>query len=242
MELVLKCASCVRSRSCPPSVEVILSKVPLVLCPSIAELGRFARRSGLRRQTRTTALTPPGGEVSGPAKPDPGRPLASIGSSASGLALVPFATLAFIAALFGAVLPAAADPVDEDPNGSSLDPDLVAGKKAIEQKNWSAAIKVLSSAALRDTRNADIQNYLGYAYRNAGQMNQAFAHYERALKLNPRHRGAHEYVGEAYLMAGKLAEAEAHLKALQAICLLPCEELDDLKAKIDRYRQEGRKP
>jgi len=24
--------------------------------------------------------------------------------------------------------------------------------------------------------------------------------------------------------------------------LLPCEELDDLKAKIDRYRQEGRKP
>jgi len=29
-------------------------------------------------------------------------------------------------------------------------------------------------------------------------MKQAFEHYERALKLNPRHRGAHEYVGEAY--------------------------------------------
>ena len=69
---------------------------------------------------------------------------------------------------------------------------------------------------------------------------RVFAHYERALKLNPRHRGAHEYVGEAYLMVGKLAQAEGHLKALQAICLLPCEELDDLKAKIDRYRQEGR--
>ena len=32
-----------------------------------------------------------------------------------------------------------------------------------------------------DTRNAGIQNYLGYAYRNAGQFEAAFKHYERAL-------------------------------------------------------------
>ena len=88
----------------------------------------------------------------------------------------------------------------------------------------------------------DIQNYLGYAYRNAGQMDKAFAHYERALKLNPRHRGAHEYIGEAYLMLGKPAQAQAHLKALQTICLLPCEEFDDLKKKIDRYQRDTRKP
>ena len=150
------------------------------------------------------------------------------------------AAVAFSAVLIGVALPAAADPVDEDPNGPSVDPDVVAGKKAIDEKRWPAAIKALSSAALRDTRNADIQNYLGFAYRNAGQMNEAFAHYERALKLNPRHRGAHEYLGEAYLIVGKPAQAEAHLKALQAICVLPCEELDDLKAKIDQYRREGR--
>ena len=113
---------------------------------------------------------------------------------------------------------------------SELDPDYAAGKKAIEAKNWSAAIKSLSSAALRDTRNADIQNYLGYAYRN-GQMDLAFQHYERALKLNPRHRGAHEYVGEAYLMVNNLAKAEEHLAALQKICLIPCEEYEDLKKK-----------
>ena len=220
----------------------MLPKVPSAHRHAFAELVRFARRSGLRRQTLTSALTSQGGDAGAAAGPDPGRPLAGIGSCVSGLAPVRLVTFALVAALIGAVLPAAADPVDEDPNGSSLDPDLVAGKKAIEQKNWAAAIKALSSAALRDTRNADIQNYLGYAYRNAGQMNQAFAHYERALKLNPRHRGAHEYVGEAYLMTGKLPQAEAHLKALQAICLLPCEELEDLKEKIDRYRQEGRKP
>jgi tetratricopeptide (TPR) repeat protein len=152
------------------------------------------------------------------------------------------AVMALLAASLGVVPPATADPTDEDPSGPSADPDVVAGKKALDDKRWVDAIKALSSAALRDTRNADIQNYLGYAHRNAGQMDKAFAHYERALKLNPRHRGAHEYVGEAYLMVGKPAQAQEHLKALQAICLLPCEELDDLKAKIDRYQREAGKP
>jgi Flp pilus assembly protein TadD len=136
-------------------------------------------------------------------------------------------------------IPAAslADPAEEKPGASDLDPDYAAGKKAIEAKDWTAAIKALSSAALRDTRNADIQNYLGYAYRNSGNLPLAFLHYEKALQLSPRHRGAHEYVGEAYLIAGDLAKAEEHLEALRAICLIPCEEFDDLKAKIVAYRQ-----
>jgi Flp pilus assembly protein TadD len=144
------------------------------------------------------------------------------------------------AALLLAAAAVAADPGEEDPNAPVLDPDYAAGKKAIDDKRWNEAIKSLSSVALRDTRNADIQNWLGYAYRNAGQLPKAFEHYERALKLSPRHRGAHEYIGEAYLIAGKLPKAEAHLKALQQICLIPCEELDDLKAKIDRYRSEAK--
>jgi Flp pilus assembly protein TadD len=140
----------------------------------------------------------------------------------------------------GRLRPVAAAPGDEESDPPSSDPDVVAGKKAIAEKNWPAAIKALSSAVLRDTRNADLHNHLGYAYRNARQMDKAFAHYKRALELNPRHRGAHEYVGEAYLMVGRLAQAEAHLKALQSICLIPCEELDDLKAKIEQYKRERR--
>jgi len=130
---------------------------------------------------------------------------------------------------------------DEGPAAAKLDPDYAAGKQAIESKNWSAAIKSLSSAALRDTRNADIQNYLGYAYRNTGQMDLAFKHYERALQLNPRHRGAHEYVGETYLLVGNLPRAEEHLAALQKICLIPCEEYGDLKREIDAYRKRSAK-
>ena len=130
---------------------------------------------------------------------------------------------------------------DDDPAAAKLDPDYAAGKKAIESKSWQAAIKLLNSAALRDTRNADIQNYLGYAHRNSGQMEFAFKHYGRALQLNPRHRGAHEYVGEAYLLVDNLPKAEEHLAALHKICLIPCEEYDDLGKKIEVYRKSNGK-
>ena len=147
----------------------------------------------------------------------------SIGLLGLGLALLP--------------APAAADPTDEAPGGGQLDPDYAAGRAAIEAKDWDAAVRALSSAALRDTRNADIQNYLGYAYRHTGPLDQAFRHYQRALQLNPRHRGAHEYIGEAYLMVKDLARAEEHLNALRSICLIPCEEYGDLERAIAAYRQ-----
>jgi Flp pilus assembly protein TadD len=130
---------------------------------------------------------------------------------------------------------------EENPGAVALDPDYATGKKAIEAKQWNVAIAALSSAALRDTRNADIQNYLGYAYRNAGQLDVAFRHYERALALSPRHRGAHEYVGEAYLIVNNLAKAEEHLVVLQQICLIPCEEFEELKEKIEAYKRSGKR-
>ena len=138
-----------------------------------------------------------------------------------------------------ALLPAtaSADPTVETPAQTKLDPDFAAGEAALQAKNWNVAIRSLSSAALRDTRNADIQNHLGYAYRHTGQMDLAFKHYGRALELDPRHRGAHEYVGEAYLIVNNLAKAEEHLAALHKICLIPCEEYEDLKKCIVEYRR-----
>ncbi len=127
------------------------------------------------------------------------------------------------------------DLVEENPPEGQLDPDYAAGKKAIQAKDWSAAIGFLGKAALRDSRNADIQNYLGYAYRNAGKLDKAFEHYRKALNLNPGHRGAHEYIGEAYLLANNPAKAAEHLAALKKICVQPCEEYEDLKAKLTAY-------
>ncbi|MDI1272273.1 hypothetical protein [Polaromonas sp.] len=68
-----------------------------------------------------------------------------------------------------------------------------------------------------------------------------FKHYGEALRLNPKHRGAHEYVGEAYLMVGDLAKAKQHLAALDKLCFMPCEEYTDLKKAIAAYEAK-RKP
>jgi len=123
----------------------------------------------------------------------------------------------------------------ESADWAALDPDFAAGKRAIVAGDWNAAIKALASAALRDDRNADIQNYLGYAYRRLRQLDQATRHYERALTLDPRHRSAHEHLGEVYLVQGDLGKAEAQLAALADICLIPCDEYDDLKRAIAEY-------
>lgn len=145
------------------------------------------------------------------------------------------------ACALGAPGAARADPTEEQPAESALDPDYAGGRMAIEAKDWSGAIRLLSSAALRDTRNADIQNYLAYTYRNSGDMALAFRHYNRALELNPRHRGAHEYLGEAYLMIGNLDKASEHLALLGKICLIPCEQYGMLDKKIAEYRARAGK-
>jgi len=144
------------------------------------------------------------------------------------------AGLALAAALACTALPCHAVEEESDPQ-AALDPDYAAGRKAIAASDWNTAIKFFSSAALRAPENADIQNYLGFAYRKAGKLAPAFKHYKRALELNPRHRGAHEYIGEAYLIAGDLASAQKHVQALRKICLLPCEELTDLEREIAAY-------
>ena len=119
---------------------------------------------------------------------------------------------------------------------AELDPDFAAGKKALSKGQWASAIEALKLAALRDPRNADIQNYIGYAYRRIGLPKLAAAHFHQAIEFNPRHRGAHQHLGETYLSVGELPQAEAQLVTLEAICLLPCEEYGDLQRAIATYK------
>ena len=128
----------------------------------------------------------------------------------------------------------------ENADWAQLDPDFAAGVKALARSDWNDAIRALAAAALRDARNADIQNYLGYAYHRLRQFDAAFTHYRRALTLNPRQRSAHEHLGEAYLMLGNLPKAEEHLAALERICLVPCEHYDSLRRAIEKYRRPER--
>ena len=125
---------------------------------------------------------------------------------------------------------------------AQLDPDFAAGKRALVAEDWNGAIAALKLAVLRDPRNADIQNYIGYAYRRLREMGPAMGHYQQALMFNPRHRGAHEHLGELYLALGEPIKAAEQLATLREICLVPCAEVADLERAIAGYQAMALKP
>ena len=120
--------------------------------------------------------------------------------------------------------------------GANADPDYNRAVDEIKAKRFDQAIPLLQSYVARSPDDANGENWLAYAYRKSGQLDAAFEHYGKALRIDPNHRGAHEYVGEAYLMVGDLAKAEEHLKILDRLCLFPCEEYTDLKTAVAAYR------
>lgn len=116
------------------------------------------------------------------------------------------------------------------------DNEFDAGVGAIRAGDYPRGIALMSAYAGRDVGNPHAWNWLGYAYRKSGDVAQALRHYEKALALDPEHRGAREYLGEAYLMLGDLTRAEEQLAILDRLCWLPCEEYTDLKQAIAAYR------
>lgn len=126
---------------------------------------------------------------------------------------------------------------DETPTAPAAVNDLEEGRKAVKAKQWPAAIGHLEKALARDRNNADIHNWLGYSYRNSGNLPKGMDHYNTALKLNPNHRGAHEYIGIAYLLQKNKPKAEEHLARLDTLCGKSCEEYQDLQKAIAAYKE-----
>jgi Flp pilus assembly protein TadD len=129
----------------------------------------------------------------------------------------------------------------DEPPPAVMTPEHEAGRKAVEAKDWQTALKHLLAAERKEPQNADVHNLLGFAYRHTGNLDQAFKHYDVALKIDPRHLGAHEYVGEAWLLAQNPAKAEQHLAELRRHCNRVCEERDDLEKAIAEYRKKNPK-
>ncbi len=111
---------------------------------------------------------------------------------------------------------------------------MAQGKAAVAKKDWQAAIAAYKAAVDDEPANPDAHNMLAYSFRKQATPNldKAFEHYRIALKLNPKHLGAHEYIGEAYLMAGKPQDAKTHLAHLEKLCGKKCEEYQDLARAI----------
>ena len=130
------------------------------------------------------------------------------------------------------------DPASATPMSAQQSADFSDGKKFIEQENWPEAIVSFSKVIQESTKNADALNYLGYAHRQQGDFERAFDIYQRALAINPEHKGAHEYVGEAYLQTNNLPKAQEHLKKLDNLCFFGCAEYTMLKRAIADYKKK----
>ena len=109
--------------------------------------------------------------------------------------------------------------------------------RAVDAGAYARALRMLDSVVKAEPRNADAWNYIGFSQRKLEQYDKALAAYNKALAINPKHRGAREYLGELYLMTGDVAKAELQLRKLDGICTFGCEEYDDLKAAIAKHKQ-----
>lgn len=143
-----------------------------------------------------------------------------------------------------ASVPAPATAADS-PGGSvpakPEDPDYTAALGAIKAGHVAAAIPLLEGVVQRDGTNADAYNNLAYAIRRNGDPARSIPLYQKALAIDPKHRGAHEYIGEAYLALDDLGKAREHLARLDKLCFLPCSEYRDLKKAVDAYEKSGGK-
>jgi tetratricopeptide (TPR) repeat protein len=153
-----------------------------------------------------------------------------------------FTRILLVSYLFACASAFAAGDVSEY-GGPSGDPVLASAQAAIGRKDWPAAQAGLQKAVAGSPQNADYHNLYAYSIRKGANPDMAlvFKHYGEALRINPKHRGAHEYVGEAYLMVNDLPKAKQHLAALDKLCFMPCEEHTDLKKAIAAYEAK-RKP
>ncbi|KPB01194.1 tetratricopeptide repeat protein [Ahrensia marina] len=98
---------------------------------------------------------------------------------------------------------------------SSLnDADLLDNGRALAYAGrFEEAVKVLNK--IENKQTAEVQNYLGFSSRNAGNIDKGLAHYRTALSINPDYTLARSYMGQALLKKGDRAGAVIQLSEIK---------------------------
>ena len=107
----------------------------------------------------------------------------------------------------------------------------------IKKEDFTGALALLETEIAADPDNADAWNLTGFASRKLGDYTRSEAAYDRALAINPKHKGALEYKGELYLTLGNLEGAEQMLARLSKSCYFNCSEKKQLTAAIEAYKK-----
>lgn len=143
-----------------------------------------------------------------------------------------FSILAVACALAAPAGAIAADTVEEPTSASTGELDSV--RTLVDAQQYDAALPALRRLDQQNPNNPDVLNLIGYSLRKTGDMTGALDYYNRALALDPQHRGANEYLGELYLETKQPDKARERLEVLRQACGY-CEEFQDLQGQINQY-------
>lgn len=125
---------------------------------------------------------------------------------------------------------------DSDEDGGDV---LEQARERIEAGEYRAALDQLEALEAEQSDDADVYNLLGYSHRKLEQYERAERYYQRALSIDPEHRGANEYLGELYLQTDRPELARERLQVLDDACFFGCEEYDELEAAIREYERKS---
>ena len=101
----------------------------------------------------------------------------------------------------------------------SLIGNFAPGSLSVFTRQWDRAIEQLRGAIDLDKTYWIDHCFLGRAYEQKGQMAQAIAAFEEALKLDPEHSEIWSALGHAYAMSGKKTEARKVLDHLTELAV-----------------------
>lgn len=119
--------------------------------------------------------------------------------------------------------------------GANNSKELREAIKLINRDMFEAALVPLALETMQNPKNADAWNYTGFALRKSGRYDESMTAYNKALTIDPKHKGALEYQGELYLTLKQPDMAKAILAKLKKQCTFNCKERDDLMRAINAY-------
>ena len=105
--------------------------------------------------------------------------------------------------------------------------------KLIKNEQYAEAVQGLEKIleTKKYNKDADILNHYAFALRKTNNLTKAEEFYQKALSIEPTHRGALEYIGELYVDTKRMDLANATLKKLENC---RCEEYAELKSYINK--------
>lgn len=133
------------------------------------------------------------------------------------------------------VLVALASAATTQPQTVSASSKREEGVRLYRQRDFSAAVKVLTAATKQDKTDVEAWYYLGLALRRSGNLKNARKSFETVLKLQPTHSDSRVALADTFISLGKVEEADD--EANRAVLHSPTNaEAHFLLGKIDLLR------